>query len=181
MHHLHLICGSEDREFPHDDIINWNIFRVTGPLCGKSTGHRPHKGQWRGALMFSLICAWTNGWVDNWNAGGFRRRCAHYDVTVMNNGFSSPAKCKPSLCQQLSYHVTVPGHEQTWLEQQSPTSFHQSYIVCQSLQSRHMVVSQTPIFKMVNTISQMFSALSFCSIGNVLRTVSAQRNRLVGN
>ena len=127
----------------------------------ETTGHRPHKGQWSGALMFSLICAWTNGWVDNWNAGGFRRRCAHYDVTVMNNGFSSPAKCKPSLCQQLSYHVTVPGHEQTRLEQQIPTSFHQRYIVCQSLQSRHMVVSQTPIFKMVNTISQMFSALSF--------------------
>ena len=23
----------------------------------------PHKGQWRGALMFSLICAWINAWV----------------------------------------------------------------------------------------------------------------------
>ena len=25
----------------------------------------PHKGQWRGALMFSLICGWTNGWANN--------------------------------------------------------------------------------------------------------------------
>ena len=25
----------------------------------------PHKGQWRGALMFSLICVWINGWVNN--------------------------------------------------------------------------------------------------------------------
>ena len=37
-----------------------NIFRVTGPLCGEFTGrsrvNSPHKGQWRGALMFSLIC-----------------------------------------------------------------------------------------------------------------------------
>ena len=33
-----------------------NIFRVTGPLCG-SPVNSPHKGQWRGALMFSLICA----------------------------------------------------------------------------------------------------------------------------
>ena len=24
-------------------------------------GEFPHKGQWRGALMFSLICAWING------------------------------------------------------------------------------------------------------------------------
>ena len=23
----------------------------------------PHKGQWRGTLMFPLICTWTNGWV----------------------------------------------------------------------------------------------------------------------
>ena len=25
----------------------------------------PHKGQWRGALMFSLIYAWINDWVNN--------------------------------------------------------------------------------------------------------------------
>ena len=44
---------------------NGNIFSVTGPLCGEFIGHLwipPYKGQWRGALMFSLICAWTNGW-----------------------------------------------------------------------------------------------------------------------
>ena len=40
---------------------NGNIFRVTGPLCRNS----PHKGQWRGAMMFSFICARTNGWVNN--------------------------------------------------------------------------------------------------------------------
>ena len=28
-----------------------------------------HKGQWRGALMFSLICAWTNDWANNEDAG----------------------------------------------------------------------------------------------------------------
>ena len=28
----------------------------------RSPVNSPHKGQWRGALMFSLICAWTNGW-----------------------------------------------------------------------------------------------------------------------
>ena len=43
----------------------------------------PHKGQWRGALMFSLICAWINGWVNNCEAGVWRRHRAHYDVTVM--------------------------------------------------------------------------------------------------
>ena len=43
----------------------------------------PHKGQWRGALVFSLICAWTNRWVNNWDPGDLRRHRAHYDVTVM--------------------------------------------------------------------------------------------------
>ena len=43
----------------------------------------PHKGQWRGALMFSLICAWISGWVNNRGAGDSRRNHAHNDVIVM--------------------------------------------------------------------------------------------------
>ena len=43
----------------------------------------PHKGQWRGAFMFSLICAWINRWVKNREAGDLRRRRTHYDVIVM--------------------------------------------------------------------------------------------------
>ena len=43
----------------------------------------PHKGQWRGALMISLICVWTNGWANTRDAGDLRRHRAHYDVTVM--------------------------------------------------------------------------------------------------
>ena len=37
-----------------------NIFRVAGPLRGESNDHCwiLLKGQWRRALMFSLICAW---------------------------------------------------------------------------------------------------------------------------
>ena len=71
---------------------NGNITRVTGPLCGKFTGHRwiPSQRllfvllfvQWRRALMFSWICAWTNGQVNNRDADNLRRHRAHYDVTV---------------------------------------------------------------------------------------------------
>ena len=43
----------------------------------------PHRGQWRGALMFSLIFVWINGWVNNREACDLRRHQAHYDVTVM--------------------------------------------------------------------------------------------------
>ena len=42
-----------------------------------------HKGQWRGALKLSLICVWTNAWVNNRDAGDLRRYRAHYDVIVM--------------------------------------------------------------------------------------------------
>ena len=57
---------------------NGNIFRLTGHLCDS-----PHKGQWRGALMFSLICVWINDWVNNREAGDLRRYHAHYDVIIM--------------------------------------------------------------------------------------------------
>ena len=43
----------------------------------------PHKGQWRGALMFSLICAKINDWVNNREAGDLRRHLGHCDVIVM--------------------------------------------------------------------------------------------------
>ena len=47
------------------------------------TGKFPHKGQWRGVLMFSLFCAWTNFWINNRDAVDLRRHRVHYDVTVM--------------------------------------------------------------------------------------------------
>ena len=49
----------------------------------RSLVNTPHADQWRLALMFSVICAWTNGWANNQNAGDLRRHCTHYDVTVM--------------------------------------------------------------------------------------------------
>ena len=46
----------------------------------------PHKGQWRGALMFSLICVWINDWVNNREAGDLKCYRAHYDVIVVTQG-----------------------------------------------------------------------------------------------
>ena len=44
----------------------------------------PHKVRWHGDLMFSFMCAWTNGWANSPDAGDFRGHWAHYDVTVIN-------------------------------------------------------------------------------------------------
>ena len=71
----------------HDDVIIWNIFRVTGPFVRgihRSPANPLHKGQWSEALMFSLICTWTNGWVNDQGAGDLRRHRAHYNVTIMH-------------------------------------------------------------------------------------------------
>ena len=70
----------------HDDVIKWKHFPRYWPFVRgihRSTVNSPHKGQWRGALMFSLICAWINDWVNNGEAGDLRRHLAHYDVIVM--------------------------------------------------------------------------------------------------
>ena len=49
----------------------------------RSPVNSPHKGQWRRALTFSLICTWMNGWTNNREAGDLRRHRAHYEVTIM--------------------------------------------------------------------------------------------------
>ena len=49
----------------------------------RSQVNSPHKGHWPAAFMFSLICTWTNGWVNNQDAGDLRRHRAHCDVTIM--------------------------------------------------------------------------------------------------
>ena len=43
----------------HDDVIKWKHLPRYWPFVGgihQSPVNSPHKGQWRGALMFSLIC-----------------------------------------------------------------------------------------------------------------------------
>ena len=51
----------------HDDVIKWKHFPRYWPFVRgihRSPVNFPHKGQWRGALVFSLICVWINGWVN---------------------------------------------------------------------------------------------------------------------
>ena len=74
----------------HDDVIKWTHFPRYWPFergIHRSPVNSPHKGQWRGALMSSLICAWIDGWVKNSEADDLRRHRAHCDVTVMLNTF----------------------------------------------------------------------------------------------
>ena len=58
-----------------DDIFHYRPFvrRINSP----------HKGQWREALIFLLICACTNGWVNSRDVGDLRCHGAHYGVIIM--------------------------------------------------------------------------------------------------
>ena len=70
----------------HDDVIKWKHFSHYWPFVRgihRSPVNSSHKSQLRGALMFSFICAWISGWVNNREVGDLRRHRAHYDVIVM--------------------------------------------------------------------------------------------------
>ena len=74
-----------------------------------------HKGQWRGALMFSLIWGWTKvrQIIETpviWDAGDLRRRRAHFDVIIMHvhthiKPNTSPASYKQTLEQTFCSSV----------------------------------------------------------------------------
>ena len=73
----------------HDDVIKWIHFPHYLPFVQgihRSPVNSPHNGQWRGALMYSLIRAWIYGWINNRKASDLRRHRAHYDVTVLTVG-----------------------------------------------------------------------------------------------
>ena len=85
-----LLLGNTSWGSLHHYISWWRhqmeTFSALLAICAgnhRSPANSPHKGQWRGALMFSLICARINGWVNNGETGDLRSHRAHYDVIVM--------------------------------------------------------------------------------------------------
>ena len=70
----------------HYSVIKWKHFRVIGYLL---TGDRwiPLSKARDGALIFSLIWAWTKDWANNRDAGDLRRQRVHYDVTVITTTY----------------------------------------------------------------------------------------------
>ena len=94
-----------------DDVIKWEHFPCYWPFVRGihwSPVNSPQKGQWRGALMFSLICVWINGWVNSREAGDLRRYRAHYDVTVMCWDAMKGVVTLGSCAIKASHYVTGP-------------------------------------------------------------------------
>ena len=59
-------------------IINWQVECVS---CTFSNFRHDDVIKWKHFFIF--ICTWTNGWVNNRDAGDLRRRRTDYDVTIM--------------------------------------------------------------------------------------------------
>ena len=67
----------------------------------RSPINSPHKGQWRGALMFPLICVWHNSWLNNGDVGDLRCHRAHYDVTILSIVLQRATKCTGQTSRSL--------------------------------------------------------------------------------
>ena len=85
------------------DKLNLSLSLMLLALCA---GNSPVPSEFPGqrpvtrSLMFSLICAWINGWANNREAGDLRCHRAHFDVSVM---------CTKALPESvLIYHKWVP-------------------------------------------------------------------------
>ena len=105
---------------------------TSSALLTVCAGNSTHKGQWCGALMFSLICVWINSWVNNREAGDLRRHRAHYDVIVMVQRVlleediiyikflvsrikNSRAQCPWHVAKTVPWTAT-PGQAETWTQ-----------------------------------------------------------------
>ena len=119
----HLIVP-KDAARNHNDVIKWKHFpRYWSFVRGihRSPVNSPHKGQWRGTLMFSLICRPINCWVNNREAGDLRHHRAHYDVIVMSSVIKEwrPSSQNWSTfiiakkCVWFQWRLSVPSHLQT--------------------------------------------------------------------
>ena len=75
---------------PYVDLYWWwrhqmETFSALLAICARNSPaplNSPHRGQWRGALTFPLICVGING-RNTREAGDLGRYCANYDVSIM--------------------------------------------------------------------------------------------------
>ena len=90
----------------HDDVIKWKHFPRYCPFVRgihRWPVNSPHKAQWRGALMFSLICALNKrlskqswGWWFETPSRSSWRHC-----NVQKSSFPPVVWCSPNLMQHI--------------------------------------------------------------------------------
>ena len=132
---------------------NGNIFGVTGPL---SPVNSPHEGQWHEALLFSLTCAWTNGWVNNRVAGDLTRHSAHYDVIVICSSVPSSQAVHQSI--HTMYRILMTK------EVQRVDVYYYIIVMQYSISIRPKVILKSNLAKYLELITYFPIAQSFTNV-----------------
>ena len=103
------------------EIVNWKYSKDNNATMTSSNGnivrywpfvrgiHRspvddPHKGQWRGALMYSVICAWWKR-LNKRDTGDWRHHRVHYDVTVIQWPYVQHIETRTKWPLLMSYFI----------------------------------------------------------------------------
>ena len=99
-------CGAPTRRawWPH----HMEAFSALLAFCEGNplvTGGFPSQRPVTRSFDVSLICAWTNGWANNRDAGDLRRHLAHCNVTVMVSSALWPLLCNQSQIISLGTNV----------------------------------------------------------------------------
>ena len=105
------LIGAKALSEPMLVIVNFPRYWSFVRGIHRSPVDSPHESQWRGALIFFLICAWTKGCANNRDAGDWRCHRGHYNVTVMVNGMISssiPGATKYTVKPRISEHARWP-------------------------------------------------------------------------
>ena len=130
----------------HDDVIKWKHFPSYWPFVRgihRSPLNSPQKGLWRRALMFSLICARINGWVNNGEAGDLKRHRANCDVIVM----LSSTRTRSYLCPDTLRRKLITSQSIDYTEIVRPS--HRVRIInpCDIWRSRNEILKPTAHMK----------------------------------
>ena len=135
-----------DHQLNHDDIIEWKCFPRYWPFL---------RGIHRSVTkMFSLICAWTSGWVNNAKVGDLRPHCAHNDITVIHFLNFKTSRLSPTSKYQRKYRYL-----------DHPICISLTFLLClvvATLHQYHLItyVGYTPLEKMCR---KKWKRIFYCS------------------
>ena len=134
MYPLELLSHVKGNQRKHDDVMKWKKKPRNWSFVQwihRSPVNSPHKGQWRGPLMFSLICAWIYGWVNNRDAGDLRCHRAHYDVNVMQSTYTYFMGYNLHLCGLVHWgNIGYPPETYLRLKYREISFFHNLLLSC---------------------------------------------------
>ena len=142
---------------------NGNISALLALCAGNSpVMNSPHKGLWRGALMFSLICPLLNGWINNREAGDLRRHGVQNYVILMDLQSSHPTSTPQPITvesEENCTHTTDPDYvtlaptadpdcsRSCWLLTSGP--------ICEKYISILLFIEQIPMSVCIDTVHSL--------------------------